>query len=496
MSLLKKTKIIFTIGPATSKDDVLQAVFEAGANICRVNAAHAGPDEIVKAIQQVTAMNKKLGTFVATLVDIKGPEIRTGEIHILENSVFASREKIDLTAEGRIYLVVAPDQSLDPAFPQVNINYAGLLEDVVPGQTLLLDNGLLSLKVESIGETYLLAKVVVGGVLGQRRHVNLPGVYVRLPSITDKDKIDAKVAVEAGVDFIALSFVRCAQDVMNLRAYLREINSEAKIIAKIEDESGVRHVEEIIKAADGIMVARGDLGVETPIEYIPLEQSKMAHLSHTFGKPVVIATHMLESMISTPVPTRAEVSDIAHAVGTDQADAIMLSGETGIGLYPVACVEMMASVARAQENCLPMGARAEFPLKGAKERLIGAAVDLAQAMGGASIVVFTRDGFSAKVLATLRPAHCRLFACTDCPIVAREMSLYWGIEPILLALGEHQMSEEFAVNEAVLQLQRLRLIVKGEELVVLAKTSVSQSSVISGDTIDHMVDSLQIRKVS
>ena len=215
----------------------------------------------------------------------------------------------------------------------------------------------------------------------------------------------------------------------------------------------------------------------------------MARLCHKHGKPVVIATHMLESMIYSPIPTRAEVSDIAHAVGSDQADAIMLSGETGVGSYPVECVRMMTSVAKAQESGLPMGSRQDFLLKGTKERLIGAAVDLAQSMGGASIVVFTRDGFSAKVLATLRPAHCRIFACTDSSSVAREMSLYWGVEPILLSLGEHQMSEDFAVNEAVLQLQNRNLVKKGEDLVVLAKTSV-------GDAADgpYMVDSLQVRR--
>lgn len=490
MNSLKKTKIIFTIGPATSDDEVLKSLFSAGANICRVNAAHADKEAIRAAIEQVQAVNRELGTFVSTLVDIKGPEIRTGEIFEYDGTTFDPRQKIELLVNKSLFLVLERNDALEPGIPQVSINYPGLFEDVAVGQSLLLDNGLISLEIISIGNNYIQTKVLIGGWLGQKRHVNLPGVYVRLPSITEKDKEDARVAVEAGVDFIALSFVRSAQDVMNLRSYLRDIKSTAKIIAKIEDESGVRHVEEIIKASDGIMVARGDLGVETPIEYIPIEQGRMARLCHKFGKPVVIATHMLESMILSHVPTRAEVSDIAHAVGTDRADAIMLSGETGIGEFPVECVKMMSSVARAQESNLPMGSLDSFALRGTKERLIGAAVDLAQSLGGASIVVFTRDGFSAKVLATLRPTHCRIFACTDCEAVAREMSLYWGVEPILLQLGRHQMSEEFAVGEAVVQLRQRNLVSIGEDVVVLAKTSIASES-----TEQDMVDSLQVRRV-
>ena len=490
MNSLKKTKIIFTIGPATSDEDILKAVVNAGANICRVNAAHADEKAIVEAIEMIKKVNSEQGSFISTLVDIKGPEIRTGDIFVHENGGFAQKKKIDIALDDYLYLVLAPSEELDHDYPQICVNYPGLIDDVSVGQALLLDNGLLSIQVVSIGKDYLQTRVQIGGELGQKRHVNLPGVYVRLPSITEKDKRDALVAVNAGVDFIALSFVRSAQDVMNLRGYLREIKSNAKIIAKIEDESGVQNVEEIIKASDGIMVARGDLGVETPIEYIPIEQGRMARLCHQYGKPVVIATHMLESMIHSPIPTRAEVSDIAHAVGADQADAIMLSGETGVGEYPVDCVKMMSSVARAQESSLPMGSRQEFPLRGTKERLIGAAVDLAQSLGGASIVVFTRDGFSPKVLATLRPNHCRIFACTDSPAVAREMSLYWGVEPILLQLGEHQMAEEFAVNEAVVQLHARSLVSLGEDLVVLAKTSVTSSGIV-GD----MVDSLQVRRV-
>lgn len=490
MNPLKKTKIIFTIGPATSSDEVLESLFSAGANICRVNAAHADKEAIAAAIRQIQSVNKRLGTFVSTLVDIKGPEIRTGEIFHFDGQTFDPRQKIELRVDQPLYLVLENNEALDAGVDQVSINYPGLIEDVCVGHTLLLDNGLISLQIESIGDTYIRTKVLVGGWLGQKRHVNLPGVYVRLPSITEKDKEDARVAVEAGVDFIALSFVRSAKDVMNLRAYLRGIKSSAKIIAKIEDESGVRHVEEIIKASDGIMVARGDLGIETPIEYIPIEQGRMARLCHKYGKPVVIATHMLESMIQSHIPTRAEVSDIAHAVGSDRADAIMLSGETGVGEYPVECVKMMSSVARAQESSLPMGSLDSFPLKSTKERLIGAAIELAQALGGASIVVFTRDGFSAKVLATLRPTHCRIFACTDSEWVAREMSMYWGVEPILLQLGKHEMSEEFAVNEAVVQLQNRSLVSVGEEVVVLAKTS------IAGEAAQrNMVDSLQVRRV-
>ena len=335
MSSCKKTKIIFTIGPATSSDEVLESLFKAGANICRINAAHADQAAIVRSIEKIKEVNARMGTFVSTLVDIKGPEIRTGDLFMPENGELVEKEKVNLEVGQQLYMLLKPNADLPQDDLQVCVNYGGMIEDAEIGQTLLLDNGLLSLKVVEVAKDYLKAEVAIGGPLGQRRHVNLPGVYVRLPSITEKDKVDTKVAVEAGVDFIALSFVRSAQDVLNLRAYLRDIQSDAKIIAKIEDESGVKHLEEIIKASDGIMVARGDLGVETPIEYIPIEQGRMAKLCHQYGKPVVIATHMLESMIHSPIPTRAEVTDIAHAVGVNRADAIMLSGETGVGSYPV-----------------------------------------------------------------------------------------------------------------------------------------------------------------
>ena len=468
---------------------MLESLFKAGANICRINAAHADQAAIVRSIEKIKEVNARMGTFVSTLVDIKGPEIRTGDLFMPENGELVEKEKVNLEVGQQLYMLLKPNADLPQDDLQVCVNYGGMIEDAEIGQTLLLDNGLLSLKVVEVAKDYLKAEVAIGGPLGQRRHVNLPGVYVRLPSITEKDKVDTKVAVEAGVDFIALSFVRSAQDVLNLRAYLRDIQSDAKIIAKIEDESGVKHLEEIIKASDGIMVARGDLGVETPIEYIPIEQGRMAKLCHQYGKPVVIATHMLESMIHSPIPTRAEVTDIAHAVGVNRADAIMLSGETGVGSYPVECVNMMTTVALAQEKMMTTGSSSELRLNGTKEQLIRSAVDLADSLDGASIVVFTRDGFSAKILATLRPAQSRIFACTDREEVAREMSLYWGVEPILLALGQHQMSEEYAVNEAVVQLQTRNLVSIGEDLVVLAKTSVKSN--IPGD----MVDSLQVRKV-
>ena len=271
MQELKKTKIIFTIGPATGSDAVLKKLVAAGANICRINAAHASKEAIVEAIHKIQAVNKELNTFVSTMVDIKGPEIRTGDLyeHQAGDKTLVSTQKLELVVDEYLYLVLEPNTTLADDYPQVCVNYPGIMDDVTIGQTLLLDNGLMSIQVVAVKEDSLKTRIVIGGILGQKRHINLPGVYVRLPSITDKDKDDALAAVQAGVDFIALSFVRCAQDVMNLRSFLREIKSNAKIIAKIEDESGVRNVEEIIKASDGIMVARGDLGVETPIEYIP-----------------------------------------------------------------------------------------------------------------------------------------------------------------------------------------------------------------------------------
>jgi len=485
----KKTKIVFTIGPATQDEAVLERLFAAGVNVCRINAAHADCAAIQAAIRKIQKLNEKLGTFVSTMVDIKGPEIRTGEIieHGEQNVELKSTE---LTPGQELYIVIGAAPKLPVGMLSVGVNYPGIVDDVTLGQKLLLDNGLIELEIIALNSDGIGCKVLIGGHLGQKRHLNLPGVYIRLPSITDKDRSDSKAAVEAGVDFIALSFVRCARDVMTLRSFLGEIGSNAKIIAKIEDHSGVRNLEEIVKAADSIMVARGDLGIETPIEQIPREQARMTELCKRYAKPVVIATHMLESMIQSPIPTRAEVSDIAHAVSADQADAIMLSGETGVGKYPVECVQMMARVACSEEAYALLERQQDYPLRDTKERLIAAAADLALSVGGAPIMVFTRDGLSAKLLSSLRPGRCHLYACTDSASIAREMSLYWGVEPVYLELGDHQMTEEFAINAAIRKLSLSGNLTDGQSVVVLAKTKVTQAN-----GRESMVDSLHVRKV-
>ncbi len=340
---IRRTKIIFTLGPASESEEMLEKLFRAGADIVRLNMAHAKHDWTRAMIRRIRTVSERVGREVAIMMDIKGPEIRTGDLTVPIE--LQPGEIFDFTVKPGVG-THSPEEPREVR--SVDVNYQDLVKDIKVGDTVLVDNGLIRLEVLEKKDAHIRCRVLVAGQLSSRRHINLPGVKVNLPAFTEKDRADATVGLEAGIDFLALSFVREAADVEQLREFLSSKNSRVRIIAKIEDQSGITNLDEIVGACDGLMVARGDLGIECPFEELPVIQRRAVRVCLSLGRPVIIATHMLESMINQPVPTRAEITDVANAV-YEQADCVMLSGETTVGKYPLECVQMLDKIARRIE---------------------------------------------------------------------------------------------------------------------------------------------------
>jgi len=337
----RRTKIIFTIGPATEEEPILEALIRAGADVIRINMAHADHAWTRMIMRRIRSVSARVGRDVATLMDIKGPEIRTGDLDApLELRI---GEIFDFTVKP------GSDRRDAEEVRSVDVNYRDLVNDIRVGDTVLVDNGLITLEVLEKHDAHIRCRVLAGGELKSRRHINLPGVTVNLPSLTEKDRADAAVGIEEGVDFIALSFVRSADDIALLRTLLAEKKSKARIIAKVEDQSGITNLDEIVRASDALMIARGDLGIECPLEELPIIQRRAVRSCLANARPVIVATHMLESMITQPIPTRAEITDVANAV-YELADCVMLSGETTVGRYPLECLQVLDKIARRIER--------------------------------------------------------------------------------------------------------------------------------------------------
>ncbi len=417
------TKIIFTAGPACEDATTLKGIIEAGAHICRLNMAHSSHESIRVFLRTLRDVAQDLGKAVAILMDIKGPEVRTGEV----------AEPITLNRGDRLRIVTYKGSSkyAETSIPSVSVNYPDIIHDVQVGDTLLVDSGLIHLKIVDIKDGAMICEALTPGLLKSRRHINLPGVHIKLPSLTEKDKVDIAFGLEMGVSFFALSFVREAKDVETLRSYLESLGSSAKIISKIEDQCGLKNKDAIIQASDGVMVARGDLGVECPYEELPFIQTQIVQACIRYSKPVIVATHMLESMITAPIPTRAEVSDIAKAV-FEAADAIMLSGETTIGQYPVECVKVMSKVAYSTERLGIVGDLPCIELDSNRKKLVRSAAILAKDLGNAPIVVFSTHGHLPTLLSSLRPARSPIFAFTNNLKTYQEMLLLWGVYPFMI----------------------------------------------------------------
>ncbi|MEW9033825.1 MAG: pyruvate kinase, partial [Planifilum fimeticola] len=334
---MRKTKIVCTIGPASEELSVLKRLMEAGMNVARLNFSHGSHEEHARRIERIRRAAEETGKTVAILLDTKGPEIRTGDLRDGE---------VELK-EGETFILTAEPVEGDAS--RVSVSYAGLPEDVHPGSTILIDDGLIKLTVVEVRGKEIVCRVVNSGLLKNRKGVNVPGVRIQLPGITSKDAEDILFGLERGIDFIAASFVRKKEDVLEIRKLLEDRGADIPIIAKIENQEGLDNLDSILEVADGLMVARGDLGVEIPAEEVPLVQKRMIRKCNLLGKPVITATQMLDSMQRNPRPTRAEASDVANAI-LDGTDAIMLSGETAAGKYPVEAVETMARIASRAES--------------------------------------------------------------------------------------------------------------------------------------------------
>ncbi len=416
---MRKTKIICTLGPATETAEMLRAMVEAGTNIFRLNMSHATHDWVRTIVPRIRAVARELDVIVGILMDTQGPAIRTGDLPT----------KIELKP-GEIFEFTVRGERSEEAH-SVDVNYDGLVEDIEVGDTVLVDNGVIHMKVLAKSGHKVRCQVLTAGLLGSRRHINLPGVKVNLPPLTDKDLADVALGAELHVDFVALSFCREASDVELLRKVLWEHGSQARIIAKIEDQLAVRNLDGIIQTADAIMVARGDLGIECPMEDLPIIQRRIVKRCLRFGRPVITATHLLESMIQNPVPTRAEVTDVANAV-FEQADAIMLSGETTTGQYPIQCVQTLDKVAQRIERSGGAEYAEDAVRRDDRQKTVRSAVVLANSLDDAKILVFTRRGTMADYVSNTRPTAAPIYAFAPTYEICRRLSLNWSTHPIYL----------------------------------------------------------------
>jgi pyruvate kinase len=466
---MRKTKIICTLGPATESEGVLREMIEAGANIFRLNMSHAPHEWVRQVVPRIRSIAVKLDVMVGILMDTQGPAIRTGDL----------ATKLDLKVGDVFEFTVRGTKSEE--LHSVGVNYDGLIDDISVGDTVLVDNGVIHMKVLEKTGSKIRCELLTAGVMGSRRHINLPGVKVNLPPLTEKDLADVALGAELGVDMVALSFCREASDVAELRRVLTEHSSKARIVAKIEDQLAIKNLDDIINKTDAIMVARGDLGIECPMEDLPIIQRRIVKRCLRLGKPVIVATHMLESMIAAPVPTRAEVTDVANAV-FEQADAIMLSGETTVGKYPVECVKVLHKVASRIEQSGGAGYASEAILDGDREKTIRSAVVLANSIPGSKIVIFTRRGYMADLVSNLRPDDAPIFAFSPTIEVCRKLALNWGTYPQHLPFDPNPNHTIMAAENMLI---RRGLVKPGDRLVIASDLQVGE----------HRFDSIQLRVV-
>lgn len=437
----KKTKIICTVGPSSSTPEQLKALIANGMNIARLNFSHGTHEEQLEKIKTIKKVREELGVPVALLLDTKGPEIRT---KLLEND-----EKVELEA-GQTFTLTIRDIIGNKEI--VSVTYDQIVEDVKAGNRILIDDGLIELLVKEVTATDVICEVVNGGSLGNRKGVNIPSVNINLPGITEKDREDIIFGIENGVDFIAASFVRNAQAVRDIRAILDEYNADIQIISKIENEEGIDNIDEIIKESDGIMVARGDLGVEVPVESVPKMQKAIIKKCNDAYKPVITATQMLDSMIRNPRPTRAEVTDVANAI-YDGTDAIMLSGETAMGKYPVEAVRMMANIARETEENLDydyfIDEKQHHRSRGISSAICYSSVATAHTLQSKAIVASSMSGYTTRMLSKFKP-EASIVGLSPNEATLRRMQIYWGVTPVRIDLeNDTDKLLDTAVEKAV-----------------------------------------------
>ncbi len=454
-NLFRKTKIVCTIGPASGSDQMIKKLALAGMNVARLNFSHGTYEQHLSHIEAIRKVSSKLSLPLAILQDLPGPKIRIGE---LKKETVWLKEDNDFTLTSK---QVVGDEHIAP------VSLASLPKDVNPGNIIFLNDGAIKLEVVSTTDSEVRCKVVVGGILAPRRGVNIPGVRLNVPSITDEDLSHLLFGLEHGVDFVALSFVREAGDVRQIRQFLQAKGADVPLIAKIEKHEAADNIDEIIAEADGIMVARGDLGVEIPLKRVPLVQKEIISKCNRVGKPVIVATQMLQSMVHSPYPTRAEVSDVANAI-LDGTDAVMLSGETAIGKYPEETTLMMRQIAIETEMALPyhriLSEKTETVIPQTDDAISYAACHIAEQLGAVGIIAYTSSGSTAQRVAKYRP-KAPILAIAPKDSVRKKLALYWGVYPY--QVPEYASIEEMFEQGAQLAV-KLGLARRGDLVVVTA----------------------------
>ena len=431
---------------------MLRKMILSGADVFRLNMSHARHDWCREIVPTIRKISREVGKTVGVLFDLQGPSIRTGDID--GKYQLAKDEEVEFRKEGA-------EPELEKS---TTVNYDGLMEDVQEGNEIIVDNGEMLMKVERLSHDRMVCSVITPGSMGSRRHINLPGVRLNLPALTEKDHADIKVAAECEADFVAGSFVRDAGHVRELRAALHAAGGKSQIVSKLEDQEAMKHLDDIIRESDLIMVARGDLGIEVHVEELPIIQRRIVKRCHQLGTRVIVATHMLESMIENPTPTRAEVTDVSNAV-YEEADAIMLSGETTVGKYPTRCVELMDRVARRIERSGGMGFGKQVSLRTEKQKTIQAAANLADSIPKALLVVFTRSGRTAHQAALLRPSS-SIFAFAPSQEVTAALTLSRSVRPFQIEFSDQPRE---TINQAIAFLQNKRDLPKGTPMVIFSE---------------------------
>ena len=466
---IQRTKIICTIGPATASFEMLEELYHAGMNMVRLNMSHSDHASALKIINWIKTLNRKVDHPIPILLDTQGPEIRTGDLE----------QPMTLNA-GEIVTLTVRDSALVET-KSIKVNYDEIVDVVEVGRIVTVDNGLLNFEVLEKADNQLTCLVVDGGMLGSRKHVNLPGVRVNLPAITKKDREDITFGINNEVDFIALSFVRSPDDVTELREFLGAKRNTIKIIAKIEDQEGVTNIHDIARLSDGVMVARGDLGIETELADLPNVQRRIVHSSAQWGRRCIVATHLLESMIEHPIPTRAEVTDVANAI-YEGVDAVMLSGETSVGNHPVRCVEQLRAIGERAERYPGLGYEKDLIVDNDKQHVAVHAVALAEALQADGIVVITRRGYVADFVTNARPMRVPIFAFTNHSQTRRRLSLNRAVFAFRTAFSS---DPEKTLQRAFDVLRERQKMPENAKLVVISDVLADKAS-----------DAIQIRRLS
>lgn len=448
---IRRTKIVATLGPATTAPEQLEALLRAGVDVVRLNLSHGSHDEHAHSVTAVRELSRALDKSVAVMLDLQGPKIRTGALVGGGPVLLAPGQELTITTDS------CPGDAA-----RVSTTYQPLPTDVRPGDPILVDDGRIRLRVLACEGAEVRTRVEVGGLLAEHKGINLPGVPLSAPALTEKDDVDLTFGIAQAVDYVALSFVRRAEDVHDVRRRIEARGANIPIIAKLEKAEAIEHLEAIVAASDGVMVARGDLGVELNAEQVPILQKRIIRAANRHGIPAITATQMLESMTNSPTPTRAEATDVANAVW-DETDALMLSAETAVGRFPVEAVETMARIALAAETAQPPDVRRGSQRITHSHAICRAARSLAEDLHVSAVVAFTRSGRTAELLAQTRP-RAPILALTPDERVYRRLALHWGVLPLTCATAPHV---EALIEEMEQQVLRRGLARRGEQVIIV-----------------------------